>query len=227
MCRHLHLPIRSISIQFKAIYKLAILLLVYISCFTSAAYADQDEWQLSGIFLSDFQEQAMFIDSRGIERLVNVGESIQDCELISLHKESADLLCEEQLYTLSLRNSLGDLSFNNSNVSQEIKQQTVILSKKELKDFVKQRQRLVSEISFLPVVNEEKIIGFSVSKIKPNSTVAELGLFNGDVIIAINGVSASDINEFLYTVNKLNSATQVSVEIDRYGANYAYTYVLE
>lgn len=205
----------------------AIALLVVISFFVSFAYASQQNWTLSGTFLGDSHAHAMFVDAHGNEQLLALGEKIQGCELIDVLRGSAKVNCGGNVHTLHLRNSVGDLVLQ-AHHSQDIPQQQLItLSRDEVLDYVKARQRLVSEIGFLPLVEDQQVIGFTLSKIRPNTRAAALGLFNGDIIKSINGVSASDPSQFLQTFNELSMAPEVSIEVDRFGQTFAYTYILK
>lgn len=205
----------------------AITLLVIISFLVSFTYASQQDWTLSGTFLGDSHAHAMFVDAQGNEQLLALGEKIQGCELIDVLRGSAKVSCAGTVHTLHLRNSVGDLILQAHHSQSIPQQQLVTLPRDEVMDYVKARQRLVSEIGFLPLVEDQQVIGFTVSKIRPNTKVAALGLFNGDVIKSINGVSASDPREFLQTFNELSLAPEVSIEVDRYGQMFAYTYILE
>lgn len=205
----------------------AITLLVIISFLVSFAYASQQDWTLSGTFVGDSHAHAMFVDAQGNEQLLALGEKIQGCELIDVLRGSAKVSCGGSVHTLHLRNSVGDLILQ-AHHSQSIPQQQLItLSRDEVMDYVKARQRLVSEIGFLPLMEDQRVIGFTVSKIRPNTRAAALGLFNGDIIKSINGVSASKPSQFLQTVKELSSTPEVSIEVDRFGQTLAYTYILK
>lgn len=205
----------------------AITLLVVISYLVSFAYASQQDWTLSGTFLGHNHAHAMFVDAEGNEQLLALGEKIQGCELIDVLRGSAKVSCGGNVHTLHLRNSVGDLVLQSHHSQSIPKQQLITLSRNEVLDYVKARQRLVSEIGFLPLVEDKQVIGFTLSKIRPNTRAAALGLFNGDIIKSINGVSASDPSQFLQTFNELSLAPEVSIEVDRFGQTFAYTYVLE
>ena len=204
-----------------------IALLVVISFIVSFASASQQNWTLSGTFLGDSHAHAMFVDAQGNEQLLTSGEKIQGCELIDVLRGSAKVSCGDNVHTLHLRNSVGDLVLQAHHSQSIPHQQLISLSRNEVLDYVKARQRLVSEIGFLPLVEDQQVIGFTLSKIRPNTRAAELGLFNGDIIKSVNGVSASDPIQFLQTFNELSMAPEVSIEVDRFGQTFAYTYVLE
>ena len=226
MFPHLHLIIPSIFTQFNS-RTLLLVLFASIGPFYSSLDAAQQDWTLSGTILADEYSQAMFINENGVEVLLTLGDKIQGCQLMNVHRDSAKLRCDDQTHTLLLRHSIGDLSYDTSHTQQAAKQKIIALSKNELKDYIKQKQRVASEIGFLPLLEGDKVVGFTVSKVRPNTAVSALSLYNGDVITSINGVLASDTSQFLHAISELAMSPQVTIEVDRYGQRHAYTYILE
>ena len=77
------------------------------------------------------------------------------------------------------------------------------------------------------LVEGEQVVGFRLSKIKPDTKAASFGLYNGDVIKSVNGVSAVESELFMQTVRELADPSEITLEIDRYGRLITYTYILE
>ena len=221
--------IRLISILFKHIWPTYFLLAIYVflaSSLHAKQYTSQPDWILSGTFLDAENAHAMFVDQNGDELLLEQGDAIQGCDLIDVLNDSAKLQCNGSEYVLDLRHSVGDILLQVEHEKSLTEKEVVVLSKAEVSDYLSERQKLVSEISFLPVIEDEQVIGFALSKIQPDTKAASLGLFNGDIIKSVNGVSAAD-PEFMQTVQDLSDIPEVTVEIDRYGQPMAYTYIVE
>ena len=205
----------------------------FVSCtlillfFSFTASAVEQEWVLSGTFVSDQYKHAMFIDADGQELVVPLGEEFKACELIHITDESVEIQCSEQTHKVSLRASIGDLSLQAQNDDIRRQSKIITLAKQELSEYVKQRQKLVSEIAFQPVMQEQKLKGYEISKVRPNTYAASLGLYNGDIVTAVNGVSASQVTEFFQMVNELEHAPQVSIQVDRYGHSLDMTYLIQ
>ncbi len=193
----------------------------------SSSHASQPEWTLSGTFISASQSHAMFVDESGDELLLEHGDDIQGCTLVDVLKDSATLNCDDNEYSLLIRSSVGDVLMQAEYERMQSQKQTVFLSKSELSEYVQEKQRLVTEIGFLPLVEGEQVIGYKLSKIKPDTKAAKLGLYNGDVVKTINGVSATESDLFMQTVSELGDSTEITLEVDRYGKLMAYTYILE
>lgn len=217
--------IRLISIRFKHTWPTFSLLAIFV-LLTSLSYANQPDWVLSGTFLGEDNTHAMFVDKNGDELLLELGDDIQGCDLLKVLQDSAKLKCNEKEYILYLRSSVGDILLQAEYEKSLENRETITLSKTEVADYVKEKQRLVSEIGFLPLLEDEQVVGFTLSKIQPDSKAASLGLYNGDVIKVVNDVSASD-PEFLQTVQELSDVPEVTIQVDRNGRMMAYTYILE
>jgi general secretion pathway protein C len=217
--------IRLISIQFKHVWPTFYLLAIFVFL-TSSTHASQPNWILSGTFLNAENAHAMFVDENGDELLLEQGDAIQGCSLLDVLNDFAKLQCSGSQYSLDLRHSVGEILLQVEHEKSLAEKEVVVLSKNELSNYLSERQKLVSEISFLPVIEDEKVVGFTLSKIRPDTKAASLGLYNGDVIKSVNGVSAAD-PEFMQTVQDLSDIPEVTVEIDRYGQSMAYTYIIE
>jgi len=216
---------QSIFILFKA--KQSAYLMLTVLIFASGfVHAKQPNWALSGTFLDSDNARAMFVDENGDELLVELGDTIQGCDLVDVFIDLAKLRCKGKEYTLQLRSSVGDLLLQAAFEEAQENSATVILSKSEISEYINDKQKLVSEISFLPVIEDEQIVGFTLSKIQPDTKAASLGLYNGDIVKVVNGVSAAD-PDFMQSLEALSDIPEVSIEIDRDGQLMAYTYILD
>jgi general secretion pathway protein C len=221
----IHSIIRLIFILYKS-KRPAILTLAFSLFLSTNTFAKQPDWVLSGTFLDESNAHAMFVEDGGDELLLELGDNIQGCTLLGVLHDSAKLYCENKEYILYLRNSVGDLVLQAQYEEALTNSKTIVLSKSELTDYVKQKQKLVSEIGFLPVLEDEKVTGFELSKIRPDTKAASLGLYNGDVIKVVNNVPASD-PEFIQRIQELSEVPEVTIQIDRNGRLMAYTYILD
>ena len=220
------LPTQSTFILSKTVWVWQVIHLLLIYSLSSPLFA-YGEWTLSGTYINGTQQHAIFVDNLGNEMRWENGEVIQGCKLIEVLPESATLNCEEGLYNIPLRQSVGEVYQPEYQTKFASSERFINISKQDTKELFAQQQRLVSEISFLPKVEDDHIVGLSVSKIRPNSQAAQLGLHNGDVIQSINGVSAASHEEFIHTINQLGEMPQVSIQIDRFGELLNYTYIFK
>ncbi len=225
MFHRIHSITQLISIPYKC-SRPALLLLVFTFFISPCSFAKQPDWVLSGTFLDTKKAHAMFVDNDGNELLLELGDKIQGCKLLGVLQDSAKLFCANKEYVLYLRNSVGDIILQAQYEEAIENSKTIVLSKTELAEYVNQKQKFVSEIGFLPIVEDEKVTGFALSKIRPDTKAATLGLFNGDVIKAVNDIPASD-PEFLQRIQELSDVPEVTIQVDRNGRLMAYTYLLD
>lgn len=218
--------IQLISTQRKYIHT-AFFALVASAFVSSFSHASQPDWVLSGTVLNSDNAHAMFVEVNGDEILVELGDVIQGCHLMDVFDDSAKLRCKGNDYTLQLRSSVGDILLQAEYESSLQQKETIVLSKEEVNTYIKEKQRLVSEIGFLPLIEGQQIVGFTLSKIRPETKAASLGLHNGDIIKSVNGVPASQSDQFMQTVQTLAEVPKVTIEVDRYGQLMAYTYIIE
>lgn len=225
MFRHLISHIQLIFILCKS--QIFILVLyIGIGIIPLNLNANQTDWILSGTFLNNDQAHAMFVDQYGAEMVLTSGEKINGCKLFNILKGSAELNCGDKIHTIHLRNSVGEVAYPDTQYQGTKKYNFITLSKKSVLKYIDKRQKLISEISLVPYMDNQKVVGFIVSRIQPFTKVAELGLYNGDIITSVNGVSAKQPSEFLQTVRELRAASEVTVEIDRFGRELSYRYIL-
>ena len=225
MYHHLILHIQSIFTQFRFKY-LFVLSVVNIGFIPLVLDANQTDWVLSGTFISDTKSHAMFVNMHGSETVLTLGEKLNGCELVNVLHGSAELNCGEKLHTLYLRNSIGGAIYPEVEKNHVARQYLISLSKESVLNYINERQRLISEISLVPFVNDKEVIGFQISKIQPFSKVAALGLHNGDVVTTINGVSAKQPSQFLQAVRELRTASEATIVVDRFGQKVSYRYIL-
>jgi len=69
----------------------------------------------------------------------------------------------------------------------------------------------------VPAMKNGKPDGFKLYAIRPNSTIARLGLVNGDTLQSVNGFELTSVDKVLEVYTKLREATSLEVEVTRRG----------
>jgi hypothetical protein len=77
---------------------------------------------------------------------------------------------------------------------------------------------LASQARIVPAMRDGKPIGFKLYGIRPESIYSQLGLLNGDTILAVNGEAFADPESALALYSKLRGATRLDVTLERRGA---------
>jgi general secretion pathway protein C len=76
----------------------------------------------------------------------------------------------------------------------------------------------------VPETRDGKPAGFRLFSIKPDGPFAKIGLLNGDVVSAINGLEMNSPDQALLAYTKLKTANHLSVAIERNGQKITKDY---
>ena len=76
----------------------------------------------------------------------------------------------------------------------------------------------------VPEVKDGKPAGFRLFSIRPDGPFAKIGLQNGDVISAINGLEMTSPDKALEVYTKLKTANHLSVGLERNGQKLTKDY---
>ncbi len=67
------------------------------------------------------------------------------------------------------------------------------------------------------LVGGTEIKGFVLTKIRPNSVYEKMGLKDGDIVKAINGIELSGMAQAVQTLNQMRNETVISLSVERSG----------
>ena len=76
----------------------------------------------------------------------------------------------------------------------------------------------------VPETRDGKSAGFRLFSIRPDGPFAKIGLQNGDVVSAINGLEMTSPDKALEVYTKLKTANHLSVAIERNGQKITKDY---
>ncbi len=89
------------------------------------------------------------------------------------------------------------------------------LKRSNIKDSLKNINSLLSQVRIRPHFTGGKADGLTLSRIKPDSVFAQMGLRDGDVLKGIDGKSISRPDDILALYKKLKSGSRISLDINR------------
>lgn len=78
----------------------------------------------------------------------------------------------------------------------------------------------------VPELREGKAAGFRLYSVRPDGPFAKIGMQNGDVIYAINGLEMSSPEKALEVYSKLKAARHLSVSLERNGERVTKEYTI-
>ena len=76
----------------------------------------------------------------------------------------------------------------------------------------------------VPETRDGKSAGFRLFSVRPDGPFAKIGLLNGDVVSAINGLEMTSPDQALLAYTKLKTANHLSVAIERNGQKITKDY---
>jgi general secretion pathway protein C len=76
----------------------------------------------------------------------------------------------------------------------------------------------------VPEVRDGRAAGFRLFSVRPDGPFAKIGIQNGDVIYAINGLDMTSPDKALEIYTKLKSANHLSVALERNGQKITKDY---
>lgn len=73
------------------------------------------------------------------------------------------------------------------------------------------------QVRVVPAIEDGNAIGFKLYAVRPSSIFARLGLRNGDLVQAINGMSVENVEKLLQAYQQLQQASRIELDITRRG----------
>jgi general secretion pathway protein C len=86
---------------------------------------------------------------------------------------------------------------------------------------------LASLARVAPELRDGRPVGFRLAALRPDGLLARLGLQNGDVVTALNGLEMTGVERALEAYTKLKTASHLSVALDRTGRRITQDYTVQ
>ncbi len=187
----------------------------------------QDSWVLVGTLISPIRNKAVFQHGNGTERILMQGDAIADCTVEGIDSRYVSLSCGDQQTLFTLDYGLGYSAPPTRHLARDTAtQQSYAMSRTRLLRLVQDRQRLVGQISLIPEIENDTMVGYRVRNLKPDGDFTDLGLRNEDVITAVNGTPANQPQAFIDAVNASGRIQVLNVDIERGNRLLSINYVL-
>lgn len=220
-----HLIIRSISIRFSIHTSLVCLILVAVVC--TSAFSNPlklKSFELSGIVLNDKNSHAVLFDTeKRKEIILQVGDVVAGCILDYVRRSRVSFYCNDQIHTLTLRGLSADIT---STFGKDIWSTPVAISKEEQDSLFEQPANFITTFNLVPHMQDGKLAAFEVKKVKAPDMAVKLDLQEGDLIVAVNGVSATDHVQFSRAFEQIKYTQIVELDLIREGQMHHKSYVL-
>ncbi len=186
--------------------------------------------KLWGTVTGDTQQSYAVIEDiqKREQNLYRVGDNIQQATLkailrakvvLTVNGQDEVLAMEELTQGPASRAVPSRIGRQVSAVRGPTRAQRVSLRRNMIDEAIQDVSKLMTEIKIQP--HEE---GLALSAIKPNSIFRRMGLRNGDVLKSVDGQQIRSVDDALKLYESLKSADNVTVELQRRGADRTINY---
>jgi len=160
--------------------------------------------------------------------IVEVGDIYSGYQLLKIKKSSAIFMKNSKKYTLNLDDLKVDSKYSksSSNQTDEMVSQKVV-SKNDIEHYAKNPKDIWKEISIIELKEGKEIKGFKVTRIKPNSKMATLGLKKNDIIIKANNVVLKSYRDALNIYSKIKNIKLLQIVVIRDGIEREIVYEID
>lgn len=204
-----------------------------LNCFTygkattAGAVGNHGRYLLMGTVITPTQPKAIFRDRKGVDHLLAQQDKIGNCVIDRIVPKRAVLVCRDSRQVLALDNGQGAAFIERpENHEEAMISYYHYVSRKKLDRLVENRQRLVTQVSLIPVVRDGSMYGYRIADLQAGGELDRFGLVNDDVVIAVNGTPASQPESFIAAIKILDSMAVISLEIKRKARSLVLNYIL-
>ena len=226
MFRYLHLIIRSTFTQFNLNWlKAAILSWVMLVPTVSSAPLKLANFELSGVVVNNSNSLAVLFDKEKRNELVlRVGDVVAGCVLDYVRRSRVSFYCNDQILTLTLRSLSIDIT---STVGRDVWSPPVAISTEDQAELFDQPANFITTFNLVPHMQDGQLVAFEVMTTPEEEVSKVLDLQAGDLIVAVNGVSASGHAEFSNAFEQIKYTQSVDIELIRDNVRYYKSYLLQ
>jgi type II secretory pathway component PulC len=179
--------------------------------------------ELSGVVMNQPNSVAVFFDKyNNTEVVLREGNEIADCVLDDIRRNQVYFYCKDQrIHTLALR--AVDASKKDSGKQTVWSNQVAISSQQQ---FFSTATTFADQFALTPYFEQGHQAAFEIGKVNTAGFDGELDLQEGDIIISINGVSATDHSRLDEALKQTQYTRTVNLELIREGTRYHKSYLL-
>lgn len=218
---------QSTSIQFKFNWVASILLLFSVILTpVSATSFKLANFELSGIVINSPDSLAVLFDKEKRSELVlRVGDVVAGCVLDYIRRNRVNFYCNDQLQTLTLRSLSNETA---TNLNKNVWLPPISIPEKQRVQLFDQPADFIVAFNLVPHMQDGQLSAFEIKSVPEDSDVSTmLGLHIGDLIVAVNGVPATDHAEFSKAFEQIKYTQSVDIELIRDEVRYFKSYLLQ
>lgn len=152
---------------------------------------------------------------RSKQKMLYVGDEIQGAKLENIERNAIYLRNGSQLEVVELESELfknEDLFPKREKVEEYRGKQ---IGREEWVEAIDKKNDILSGLEVIPFYQGRDSVGYRINIVDPRPIYKKFGVFSGDIIKSINGVSVMGSQEFLSTLSKLKQADKIEIEVMR------------
>ncbi|MEM8844999.1 MAG: hypothetical protein AAGB35_08150 [Pseudomonadota bacterium] len=202
-------------------------LAILFALLANFAYGEESQlasFELSGVVLNDKNSLAvLYNEHQGLEKVYREGDLVAGCVLDYIKRSGVSFYCNDQIYTLTLR---GLTLEEASPVEEDVWSSPILITTQDQKLLFDNPSNFISVFNLTPYVKEGEFTAFEVKKVPEEPLSARFDLQEGDLIVGINGVSATSLDEFSMAIEQIKYTQAVDVELIRDGVRHHKSFML-
>lgn len=156
--------------------------------------------------------------------IIELFETYQGYTLRSIKSTSAVFEKEGKSFVLELEKSTASSGTMKLELSKD---DTKKIYRNDINSYIKTPSDIWRDISITEIKNADKIEGFKITKVRPGSKIAALGLKENDLIVSINNVPMDSYQNALDIYKDIENINSVRIEILRQNQNMELVYEID
>lgn len=226
MFLYLHSTIRSTFTQSNLHWiSVAILSFAISIPAVSSAPLKLANFELSGVVMNNSDSIAVLFDKEKRNELVlRIGDVVAGCVLDYVRRSRVSFYCNDQVLTLTLRSLSVDIT---STIGQDVWSPPVTVSNEDREQFFDQPKNFITTFNLVPHMQDGQLAAFEVKSVAEEEISKTFDLQEGDLIISVNGVAATNADEFSDAFDQIKYTQSIDIELIRDDIRYYKNYLLQ
>jgi type II secretion system protein C len=182
-------------------------------------------FELSGVVMNNSDSLAVLFDKEQRNELVlRVGDVVAGCVLDYVRRSRVSFYCNDQVLTLTLRSLSIDIT---STLGKDVWSPPVAISNEDRAQFFDQPENFITTFNLVPHMQDGQLAAFEVKNVPEEEISQTLDLQEGDLIVAVNGVAATNAGEFSQAFEQIKITQSIDIELIRDDVRFYKNYLLQ
>lgn len=192
----------------------------------SSASFNLGDFELSGVVVNNNDSLAVVFDKqRRNELVLRVGDAIADCVVDYIRRSRVSFYCNNQVQTLTLRSLSVDIASTNG---PDVWSPPLTITQDYQEKLFEQPADFITAFNLVPYLQDGELKAFEIKSVPEDAEMSTiLDLQKGDLIIAVNGVSAASAEEFSNAFAQIKFTQSIDLELIRGNVRYYKNYLLQ